>query len=160
MTTCPCGSGQSYDTCCGPIIEGAPAQTAEALMRSRYTAYVRGAIDHIAATNAVSAADAFDPEQARQMSEELDWQGLEVVSVQDGGPDDSEGVVEFRLRFSRLGQDMMHHEASRFVREDGRWKFESGEMNPKQAPVRVDKVGRNDPCPCGSGKKFKKCCGA
>ncbi len=32
-------------------------------------------------------------------------------------------------------------------------------LNPPQ-PVMADKIGRNDPCSCGSGKKFKKCCGA
>jgi preprotein translocase subunit SecA len=37
----------------------------------------------------------------------------------------------------------------------------SGEYQPVQQVVRSgDKVGRNDPCPCGSGKKYKKCCGA
>ena len=33
-------------------------------------------------------------------------------------------------------------------------------LGPRVAPVLSDKVGRNDPCPCGSGKKYKKCCGA
>jgi preprotein translocase subunit SecA len=36
----------------------------------------------------------------------------------------------------------------------------AGEMGTVQQVVRGDKVGRNDPCPCGSGKKYKKCCGA
>ena len=36
----------------------------------------------------------------------------------------------------------------------------AGEAGTVQQVVRGEKVGRNDPCPCGSGKKYKKCCGA
>jgi preprotein translocase subunit SecA len=37
----------------------------------------------------------------------------------------------------------------------------SGDLQPVQQVVRgTAKIGRNDPCPCGSGKKYKKCCGA
>ena len=40
-------------------------------------------------------------------------------------------------------------------------KAEPAAGAPRQAVVRQGpKVGRNDPCPCGSGKKYKKCCGA
>lgn len=160
MTTCPCGSDRAFDDCCGPILAGGAALTAEALMRSRYTAYVRGDIDHIERSNAAALAEVFDRAGAVAMASELDWKGLQIVGVTDGGPDDQTGQVEFRTHFSRLGQDLAHHELASFHREDGRWVFAEGKMNPKQAPVRVVQVGRNDPCPCGSGKKFKKCCGA
>ncbi|MEK9660196.1 MAG: YchJ family metal-binding protein [Alphaproteobacteria bacterium] len=53
----------------------------------------------------------------------------------------------------------MHHERSHFRRENGQWLYVDGEFNPKGQPLRVVKVGRNDPCPCGSGQKYKKCCG-
>ncbi|MBT4699861.1 MAG: hypothetical protein HOB79_02200, partial [Rhodospirillaceae bacterium] len=58
------------------------------------------------------------------------------------------------------GEDRMHHERSDFKREQGQWVYTGGQMNPRGEPRRVQKVGRNEPCPCGSGKKFKKCCGA
>lgn len=159
-SACPCGSGQDFDACCGPVLAGAPALTAEALMRSRYTAYTRQNLDHIANTNAVALADVFDRAQAEEMAAEFEWLGLQVLAVADGGADDATGTVEFRSAFRRLGQDLVHHELAHFTREEGRWVYSQGDINPKQQPRRVVQVGRNDPCPCGSGKKFKKCCGA
>ena len=88
------------------------------------------------------------------------WQGLEVRAVTDGGRDDETGSVEFVARFRLRGEQRAHHELASFRRERGRWVCAGGEMNPKGPPRQVAKVGRNDPCPCGSGKKYKKCCGA
>ena len=68
-------------------------------------------------------------------------------------------MVEFLIHFRRDGNDMRHHERASFRREDGHWFYVSGEVNPKGEPRRVVKVGRNEPCPCGSGKKYKACCG-
>ncbi|SOD95455.1 SEC-C motif-containing protein [Caenispirillum bisanense] len=128
-------------------------------MRSRYTAYVVGRIDYLQRTNAAALADVFDAEQSAASAEGVTWTGLTIVDVTGGGPDDETGRVEFRARFERLGQQLEHHEAALFHREDGRWVYAEAQMNPKGAPRRVEKVGRNDPCPCGSGKKYKKCCG-
>lgn len=128
-------------------------------MRSRYTAYVRGDIDHIERTNAAALRDVFDRAHAKAMIEETEWTGLSVVKVTAGGPDDDDGQVEFRARFNRLGQELEHHEEAVFHRENGRWVYAEARMNPKQAPRRVERIGRNEPCPCGSGKKYKKCCG-
>ena len=86
--------------------------------------------------------------------------GLELRAVTDGGVDDAIGTVEFVARFRFNGEQHLHHELASFRREQGRWVFVAGDMNPKGPPRRVVKVGRNDPCPCGSGKKYKKCCGA
>jgi uncharacterized protein YecA (UPF0149 family) len=36
---------------------------------------------------------------------------------------------------------------------------EDPQKRPQGTPVTVSKIGRNEPCPCGSGKKYKKCCG-
>ena len=68
--------------------------------------------------------------------------------------------MEFATSFKRQGKEYVHHEIASFRREQGIWMYVTGRMNPKPPPRQVDKVGRNDPCPCGSGKKFKKCCGA
>ena len=159
MSICPCGTGRDLAACCGPLLAGAPAPTAEALMRSRYTAYVVGNLDHIEATNAPDSPGSFDRAGAQMMVDDVAWSGLEIVEVSSGGLEDNTGRVEFRARFDRLGQDLVHHEASNFVRVGGRWAYFDGEMSPKKAPRRVLQVGRNDPCPCGSDKKFKKCCG-
>lgn len=160
MENCPCGSGRSLDECCGPIIAGAPAPTAEALMRSRYSAFAIGKLDHLENTNASDVEDDFDREHAETMAAEVTWSGLDIVAVSGGGESDETGRVEFRAYFNRLGQDLFHHEAASFRRENGRWVYADGEVNPKQTPRRVVKVERNAPCPCGSGKKYKKCCGA
>jgi len=157
---CPCGSGASLGACCGPIIGGAPAPTAEALMRSRYTAYVIEELDHIAQTHASEARSTFDQSEAENLARSAEWLGLEIQATSGGGETDQTGTVEFATRYKKAGQLHVHHEKSEFRREDGRWVYVDGEMNPKGEPRRVDKVGRNEPCPCGSGKKYKKCCGA
>lgn len=160
MTLCPCGSGKELDTCCAPILAGAPAPTALALLRSRYTAFVQGNIGYLAETLAPDIRDDFDQVEAERVTGEAKWQGLEVRTVSGGGEDDETASIEFMARFSLHGQQRIQHERSTFGREDGRWVCTGGEVNPKDPPRQVVKVGRNEPCPCGSGKKYKKCCGA
>jgi SEC-C motif-containing protein len=160
MTSCPCGSGQELDDCCGAIIAGVPAPTAEVLMRSRYTAFALGNMDYLSDTLAPEARADFDPVESGSTAKDSVWQGLEVRAVTDGGADDATGSVEFVARFRLRGEQRAHHELASFRREQGRWVCSGGQMNPKGPPRQVDKVGRNDPCPCGSGKKYKKCCGA
>lgn len=160
MTLCPCGSRKDFDDCCAPFLAGAPAPTALALMRSRYTAYVRGDIGYLAETLAADIRDEFDQVEAEQTAGAARWHGLEIRSVTGGGESDDDGTVEFMARFSLHGQQHVQHERATFAREDGLWRCTGGEVNPKEPPRQVVKVGRNDPCPCGSGKKYKKCCGA
>jgi SEC-C motif-containing protein len=159
---CPCGSGEIHGRCCGPVIAGtAPARTAEALMRSRYTAYATGAIDHIAATE--DARDV-DREATARWARRRTWTGLEIVGTEGGGEADEEGVVEFRAHYRELHEghghehDHVHHERSRFRRRDGRWLYR--DAVPPDPVTAGPRIGRNDPCPCGSGKKYKKCHGA
>ncbi len=154
---CPCGSGQDLDTCCGPIIAGVPASTPQALMRSRYTAFVLGKLDHVDRTHALEIREDFNRAEAERSVQECEWQGLEVKSASENG---DEGTVEFVARFKRGAQEFVQHELARFNRRDGRWLYVSGEINPKPPQRHVTKIGRNDPCGCGSGKKYKKCCGA
>jgi SEC-C motif-containing protein len=129
-------------------------------MRSRYTAFVLGDIDYIVATYHPDQRDEVDREAAEEWSSEADWHGLEIVSTEGGGPDDDVGFVEFVARYEMEGKDLAHHERARFEKVDGAWYFESEEPAKYQPVVRdKPKVGRNAPCPCGSGKKYKKCCG-
>jgi SEC-C motif-containing protein len=151
--TCPCGSGKTESSCCGPLLAGARAPTAESLMRSRYTAYVRGAIDYLIETHDAEV----DRSGVERWSRESRWLGLEIVSVERGGENDEEGIVEFIARGESGGKPFAHHERSRFHRVDGRWKYLDGKQPPSR---RSAAPGRNDPCPCGSGKKYKKCHGA
>ncbi|MCB9672679.1 MAG: YchJ family protein [Alphaproteobacteria bacterium] len=156
--TCPCGLGLTLESCCGPYLAGRDAPTPEALMRSRYTAYVTGDIDYLERTHHPETLDTFDAEDAAAWSKASTWLGLTVIDAPP--PNNDEGFVEFEARFSQHGSVQVHRERSRFVREDGRWYFESGERVQETIRRAEPKVGRNDPCPCGSGKKYKKCCGA
>ena len=84
-----------------------------------------------------------------------------MVRVEAGGKEDDRGVVEFIARYKQKGVEHRHHERSRFARgEDGRWMYLDGDTVKPPPVLRGEKVGRNQPCPCGSGKKYKKCCGA
>jgi SEC-C motif-containing protein len=158
---CPCGSGKTYSACCEPYIEGkAAAPTAEALMRSRYTSYAKGRVDYIERTHAPEGAKDFDRKAAEKWSRESQWKGLQVVAVKDGGEKDSTGVVNFVAAFATGGEDYQHHEIATFRKEGGRWLFVDGQSPKPETYVKSGPdVGRNDPCHCGSGKKFKKCHG-
>jgi len=161
MTVCPCGSGREYETCCGPYIAGkAAAATAEILMRARYSAYATGAVDFIVDTCLRDEEHDIDVAATRRWSEKSTWFGLEILRTEKGGPDDDEGLVEFVATYSQDGLRDRHHEISRFVRKDGAWLFSEGEIVPTTIVREGPKVGRNDQCPCGSGKKYKKCCGS
>jgi SEC-C motif-containing protein len=160
-SSCPCGSGQSYSDCCQPFHHGkSKAPTAEKLMRSRYSAYVGQQIDYIEKTSDPRYRDSFDQEAALEWSKTSEWLGLEIVAFRDGKPGDVQGEVEFKARYRRNGKETTHHEVSLFTfsKTDQCWYYTDGKeiIEPMRAET---KVGRNDPCPCGSGKKFKKCHG-
>lgn len=126
MAACPCGSGLDDDACCAPILAGAPAPTALALMRSRYTAFVRGAIDHLVATHHARTRGQLDVAALARWSRETLWLGLEIVAVERGGPADAAGVVEFIARGSTRGAAFAQRERSRFRKAGGRWYYLDG----------------------------------
>ena len=159
MTLCPCGSTEDFDRCCGPIIAGAPAPTAEALMRSRYVAFTLGDLDHVERTCTDHALDTFNRVDLEASLPDTEWIGLEILHTEGGEEGDEDGTVKFSFRYRKAGRDFSQLEIASFRQVDGDWRYDDSEVNPKSPPVRVEKVGRNDPCPCGSGKKFKKCCG-
>ena len=158
---CPCNSGKAYGACCAPILDGTvKAETAEALMRARYSAYVTEHIKFLKESAVKAVQEEFDEATSTSWSRAADWHGLEIIRTEAGGPDDTRGVVEFRATYTANGEFCNHHEVSTFVKEPDGWKFEDGELVGETPIVREQpKVGRNDPCPCGSGKKYKKCCG-
>lgn len=156
---CPCGTGKNYGECCQPIISGTRAAlTAEELMRSRYSAYARTEIGYIFETTHPDHRADFDEQGTRQWAEQSEWEGLEIVATHAGGPDDAEGKVEFIARYRDKGVRRTHHELADFRKKDSAWYFVDG-VGVKPQPAVSTKVGRNDPCTCGSGLKYKKCCG-
>lgn len=156
MTLCACGSNLLYSDCCGPIIEGASAPNAEALIRSRYTAFATRQLDHIERTHAPEIRADFNRAEAERMAEECDWQGLKITQVDEHG---DKADISFVIHFRHENQDKYQLERAHFRKEQDQWLYEGGEINPHGPQRIVNKVGRNDPCPCGSGKKAKKCCG-
>ena len=158
---CPCGSGALFADCCGGILSGSERPlTAAQLMRARYSAYVQGEIEFLGTSLESGDRGAFDASGARNWSERAEWEGLEVVATERGGADDTDGIVEFVARYKIDDVEQAHHERARFVREAGEWCYAGGRVVGVDPYKREEpKVGRNLPCPCGSGKKFKKCCG-
>lgn len=152
--TCYCLSKRLFEDCCQPIIEGqSPAATAQELMRSRYTAHALGNIDYLMDTWA-HAGDL--RENTQQWVESHDWLGLQILHSRRGLKHHKDGTVEFIAYYRVKGAEAReaHHELSNFEQRDGKWFYIDG-STPEGAPK---KTGRNDPCPCNSGKKFKRCC--
>jgi SEC-C motif-containing protein len=168
MTVCPCRSKDqeiiNYDDCCRPFLEGGQkTPTAETLMRSRYSAYALKKIDYIVATQIEVSDDIFNTQEALNWANSCDWLGLEIKKTIKGTVDDKTGIVEFTafLRDKSTEQEFFHNESSSFIKENDQWKFKDGLIQGKKPIIRLEsKIGRNDVCSCGSGKKFKKCCGA
>lgn len=164
---CPCGRNKEFAVCCYPYISGSDlAPNAEALMRSRYSAYASKNYQYVANTyatyeqshglfeglqqsqTAVSVAD------IKASSEHNSWCKLDVLSSLSMG---LQAEVEFIAYYQLDKQFYAMHERSRFVKADGKWLYVDGQMLDKTGSVQM---GRNDSCLCGSGKKFKRCCQA
>lgn len=153
---CGCGSGRPGIQCCAPVIAGQqPAETAEQLMRSRFVAYASGQTDYLLASWHSSTRPA-----QLQLSGDIHWRRLQVLSTEpDASADGDSAWVEFKAVYQQQGMVGFMHERSRFVREDGAWRYIDGEPFSSE-PVALNRLKRNEPCFCGSGKKFKKCCAA
>lgn len=153
---CPCWSGQLFGQCCGPYLSGQRIPpTAEALMRSRFAAFQLRNADYV--------RDTWDPvSRPKHLNFEQDervWSSLEIVSTIGGGEQDERGVVEFKAKYE-LGDDTyLFHEISRFSRHAGRWLYLDASFPFHGKIAHQGQYLKNAPCPCGSGKKFKKCCG-
>ncbi|MEM9762568.1 MAG: YchJ family metal-binding protein [Pseudomonadota bacterium] len=118
--TCPCGSGKGYLACCGRLHSGAPADSAEALMRARYTAYARGDAAYLTRSWAPETRPArigIDPAQV--------WTGLEIASHEVTGPDTA--TVRFTARWKQNGRKGRLTETSRFRRDGAGWLYVDGD---------------------------------
>ena len=159
--TCHCGSDKSFETCCQPLLEGkVKAKTAEELMRSRYSAFVEANIDYILETHDPDTVHQVDRAHTEAWAKQSNWQGLEIIETEAGAEDDAFGRVNFLAKYELKGTTIEHRESATFRKQNGKWLFVDGEQI-SGPPVRREepKIGRNDPCSCGSGKKYKKCCG-
>lgn len=125
---CPCGSNLADDACCARYHRGEAAPTAESLMRSRYTAYVRGEIDYLVETHDPATRGALDRDAIAAWSRETQWLGLEIVATEYGGANDARGVVEFIARGTTKGTAFAQRERSRFRKISGRWVYVDGKV--------------------------------
>lgn len=154
---CPCGSGKAFGACCEPLLKQVrKAETAEQLMRSRFTAHYVRDYRHLHRTYLETAKKPYVEETA---GGDVQWTRL-VIHAHDAGAKPETAFVDFSAYFEEGGREHAMHEKSEFVKIDGEWFFKRP-IRSGPAPVKstTPKVGRNDPCPCGSGKKFKQCCG-
>ncbi len=161
---CYCGSQKVYEKCCGPFLKGtAYPLTAEELMRSRYSAFVECNIPYLKKTLSMESQSDFSEADTKKWASQSVWKGLKILSTSEGQEKDQEGIVEFQANYQMNGEDHQHHEISKFKKDhEGHWVFVDGESpDIQKSPVVHDgpKIGRNDLCTCGSGKKYKKCCG-
>jgi len=148
---CPCQSGLNYVDCCQPFHQQtALPQTAEQLMRSRYCAYTMKNIDYIVSTTVPNQQARLDKTLLLDWAETTQWTGLEIVRHQPA-ISKTHSAVEFKAFFISDEGEQVHHEISLFVKNDKRWYF----VDPT-----LDLPAQKQPCLCGSGKKFKHCCGA
>jgi len=147
---CFCCSGIAFSECCEPILrDRLLAGTPLALMRSRYTAYVLGNEKYLLD----SWAPATRPQALSLKENRVKWLGLTIHSAETVLPADSVGRVDFSARFIEGDQLCVLRENSSFIRENGFWFYLDGSCD-----ITKTKIGRNAACPCGSGKKSKRCC--
>ncbi|HZZ17836.1 MAG TPA: YchJ family protein [Opitutaceae bacterium] len=152
---CPCGSGKTYGDCCGPVHKGTriPA-TPEELMRARFSAHALDDYAFLHRTYRPTAKEPFVPSDDNPTTQ---WTRLEIHGT---GPGKAPGFefVEFSAYGLEQGVEHVLHEKAEFMREDGAWTYTKPLREGPAPVVSSKKVGRNDPCPCGSGKKYKHCC--
>ena len=158
---CPCGSGLSLAECCGPCLDGAAwPSSAEALMRSRYSAYALGRYDWLVESTHPDFREGLSAEKLAEQGKDVRWLRLEMGRCEDDAPvgENGDDIVEFRAFYELDGIPRQLGEKSFFRRKDDKVYYVDGVALRPTAYRRPDpKVGRNDPCPCGSGKKYKKC---
>ncbi|TRY30049.1 YchJ family protein [Aliiglaciecola sp. M165] len=148
---CPCKSGQLFDLCCKPFLDRTTyPPSPEQLMRSRYSAYQQSDYQYIYDTYAKEQQKAISVKEISKSSAGSSWLNLIIINTFETDK------VEFKAIYKEAKQFFMLHENSTFLKEDGFWRYRDGIIFEDSGLL---KPGRNDNCPCGSGKKFKKCCG-
>ncbi len=162
---CPCGSGRELARCCGPHLDGTTqADSPEALVRSRYAAYVLRRFDYLVETTHPDHREDISVQEMAEQTRNVRWLRLDMGPCEEN-VEDSHGrrmdAAEFYAYYTLDGVTRQIGERSYFSRKDGRLYYVHGETRRGRAYRRSEpRVGRNDPCPCGSGRKYKKCCGA
>jgi SEC-C motif-containing protein len=149
---CYCGSGQLFDDCCQPLLSGLQkAQSCEQLMRSRYSAFCHAQADYLQQSCLPGLREQQSPAALQPFLEQTHFTELQILNASQA--DAEHGFVVFKVYFIQANQLHSFQEHSLFERIAGQWYYASGQLI--DFPSR--KLSRNDPCPCGSGQKFKSC---
>ncbi|CAM4397525.1 YchJ family protein [Pseudoalteromonas ostreae] len=148
---CLCGSEQSYSDCCEKLHLGnRQATSPEQLMRSRFVAYALKNAKYIYQTYAQEKQAENPIKEIADFANSCRFIKLTVFSADQ---QEHTGCVEFCVSYFYQNLFCQLHEKSSFIKEDGQWRYLDGEI----FPIADIKIKRNDECPCGSGKKYKKC---
>jgi SEC-C motif-containing protein len=124
---CPCTSKKPYDRCCGPFHAGKAApETAEQLMRSRFSAYAMAKVDYLISTRPEAKRGDEDRDELIQYCKAVSCVSLKIVSKEKGGKADETGIVTFHASLQANGRRNLHIETSNFVRENGKWVYVDG----------------------------------
>ncbi|WP_185962560.1 YchJ family protein [Thalassomonas sp. M1454] len=158
IQSCPCGSKQEFKNCCQPFInKTAIPQTPEQLMRSRYSAYAVKDAEYILATYALSKQVDNALNEIKEWAQQTKWLALKILTpsskkLEKNGQYDH---VEFIADYLVADEVWQMHERSRFIQEEGQWSYLDGDIISHEC---IKTVTRNSPCPCGSARKYKRCC--
>jgi len=151
---CPCGSNALFAQCCQPIIKNThKANSAEQLMRSRYSAYAIRNAKYIFDSYAQISQQVQSIENIKTWAKQCKWISLQIIDTQT---DNLTATVEFCANYVQKNTLYQLHEVSKFIIENNYWRYLDGKII---AHCAIQKIKRNDPCPCQNKKKFKLCCG-
>ncbi len=143
---CYCDSQKEFALCCEPFLNGSKKPSSpEELMRSRYSAFVLGESGYLLETTTPENRHDEDEKLIKEFAQSVTWLGLSVLKAE-------KDKVEFKAYYKDNSGVQLLHEKSNFIQEDGMWLYKDGTLFNS-------KIERNEPCPCKSGKKYKKCCG-
>lgn len=153
---CYCCSDKKFSQCCQPFVDGlALPNTAEQLMRSRFTAYAIRRYDYVLNTYSEEKQNTLSVTQLEESAAGAVWFALSVVPSQPASHSNQCDSVEFTAYYFEGKSLFQLHETSHFIIEGGTWRYHDGELADDCGKL---KYGRNLPCLCNSGKKFKQCC--
>ena len=154
---CYCGSKLLFDNCCNQFISGKlKVPTALLLMKSRYSAFATSNAEYLNSTSIIKQ----DSHNLAAWAKENDWKSLEILAFTNGTEKDQTGTVTFKALYINSQKQLIEHiEKSDFLQINHKWMYDKGEVDVKIIKNEKNSVGRNDKCTCGSGEKYKKCCG-
>jgi len=145
---CFCGLNKSFEECCGAVISGKKiALNPEELMRSRYSAYAVADGSYLVKSATKEHRYEDDVLLIEEFCKNVKWLKLEVLDAKEN---EFDGIVEFKAYYLENSEIVLLHERSDFIKSDGIWEYDKGTFINS-------KIERNEPCPCGSGVKYKKC---